>query len=305
MLERLGIHGYGSIERALLAGVALGEPTLLWGPHGAAKTELCRRVSAALGLRFWAYDASKSLFEDLLGFPNPAALAAGTVDYVRTPISIWDKQAILIDELNRANPQLQSKWLEVIHARQLMGCPLRELALVFAAMNPPTYLGTNPLDEALAGRFATILRVPVLSEMSDGDARAVIDARPGATPGDEDARAVRELVLRARERSLAAPAKVLRGISDYVFEVVRLLGAREVAVDGRRAGMIARLCAARLAVEAELAGGEVALGGPPLLEALLDEADQLVAIFGKSLVTLRGSTREPPALSTLDPATDN
>lgn len=63
-------------------------------------------------------------FEDVLGYPNVEKLKHGIVEYVPSPVTIWDtKELILIDELNRAVPELQSKWLEVIRSRKIMGFP--------------------------------------------------------------------------------------------------------------------------------------------------------------------------------------
>ncbi len=40
---------------------------LLVGSHGTAKTGLFMKIAEALGLRAISYDASKALFEDVLG----------------------------------------------------------------------------------------------------------------------------------------------------------------------------------------------------------------------------------------------
>ncbi|MBI3726513.1 AAA family ATPase [bacterium] len=249
LVQGLGTYGYARIERNFLAGLVLREPILLWGPHGAGKTELCRRAAEALGLRFWAYDASKSMFEDVIGFPDPSSLESGTVGYVRTPLSIWDKEAVLIDELNRAQPSLQSKWLEVVHARQIMGCPLPQLQQLFAAMNPPSYAGTNPLDEALAGRFIAILRIPELKDMSPEDARSVIRREREVPLAGPAAAAFLAAVEGARARLAAILPSVRAGAEEYVVEVVQAFQARDVAIDSRRAGMLRRLIEARLCVE--------------------------------------------------------
>ena len=36
-------------------------------------------------------------------------------------VTVWDKQFVLIDEINRAVPELQAKWLEIIRSRKIMG----------------------------------------------------------------------------------------------------------------------------------------------------------------------------------------
>jgi MoxR-like ATPase len=174
MLEQIGLYGLERIENAVLAGLVTGDPLLLIGSHGSGKTLLCSRLAKALGLNFWAYDAGKALFEDVLGFPNPASKSSGQVEYVPTPISIWGKEFVLIDELSRANPSMQNKWLEVIRSRKIMGKEVRDLKYIFAAMNPPSYLGAHPLDAALAGRFAIIVQVPEVSEMPEAAVSRIV-----------------------------------------------------------------------------------------------------------------------------------
>ena len=90
------------------------------------------------------------------------------VEYVPSPVTIWDKELVLIDELNRAVPELQSKWLEIIRSRKIMGFPTH-VKWVWAAMNPMSYSATNALDAALVGRFAFFLYPPDVLQMEEAD----------------------------------------------------------------------------------------------------------------------------------------
>lgn len=167
MLEKLGIYGWPSRDENLLfASILTGDPVLLIGDAGCAKTAVINNISKALGLNFVAYDASKSLFEDVLGFPNPASLKNGKMEYIQSPITIWDKEFVLIDELNRSAREMQSKWLEIIRSRQIMGMPT-SVKWIAAAMNPMTYSATNSLDEALIERFAIFIYPPDILSMDD------------------------------------------------------------------------------------------------------------------------------------------
>ncbi len=168
-LRDLQLYGLDSIEEPLWAALITADPVLLIGGHGTAKTALAERVAGALGEVFWAYDASKALFEDVIGFPDPSSLGRGRCRYVRTPMSIWSKSFVLVDEISRATPSMQNKWLEIIRSRRVMGISLKDLRYIFAAMNPPDYQGAYPLDTALVGRFGFILRMPNVWEMDDGD----------------------------------------------------------------------------------------------------------------------------------------
>jgi len=108
--QQLGIYGWKEQDEDLvMASLLIGDPLLLVGNHGCAKTHVANRVAEALGKRFLVYDASKAMFEDVLGYPNVEKLKQGVIEYVPSPVTVWDKELILIDELNRDIPELQSK----------------------------------------------------------------------------------------------------------------------------------------------------------------------------------------------------
>ena len=309
LFRRLGIYVLEHIEASILAGLVTGDPVLLIGPHGAAKTALVRRLAGELGLRFWAYDSSKALFEDVIGFPNPKSLAGGVVDYVPTPLSVWDKEFLLLDEISRASPAMQNKWLELVRSRRIMGREDSALRYVFAAMNPPEYLGANPLDEALAGRFAFVIPVPDAMAMNDADLAAIVET---ATPDDaplcpllHDAphrKAARRRARRAADASfdvksylgaarghLAAIVEKYGGlVTRYVCATAGELSGRKLQPDGRRLGMLRRNLLAVLAVERVL--GRL-------------DSERVAAIFYRTLLHSLpyAALGEAPAPSTLYP----
>ncbi len=235
------------VETALLAGLVSGDPILLVGSHGSGKTLLCQRLAESLGMKFWAYDASKAMFEDILGFPNPAGISEGRIEYIPTPLSIWDKEFILIDELSRAAPSMQNKWLEVIRARTVMGKKLGNLKCLMAAMNPPEYIGAHPLDEALAGRFAVVITVPSASQMEDSDLALIVsqiseeDAAMLKTKRKNFSRTgLKSFLVKCDVAGKRFPGKELKLLNGYVIAVSRFLASRGISVDGRRMGMMWR-----------------------------------------------------------------
>ena len=268
VLRSLGFFGLDGIETSILAGLVTGDPVLLIGSHGSAKTLLAHRLAEALGLRFHAYDASKAMFEDVIGFPNPESLCKGVIEYTPTPISIWGKQFVLVDELSRSSPAMQNKWLEVIRSRQIMGKKVEGLRFIFAAMNPPGYLGSMPLDEALAGRFALVIKVPEARDMtpenigkiiwhiSEDDAPALIagsrEQGAGATKqGAGGATNFESLVRGARERFAALEKEFGETLRNYTTHLAAAFKLNRHPLDGRRLGMIYRNLIAYLAVHME------------------------------------------------------
>ena len=270
ILHQLGIFGWKEAdENLVLASLLTGDPLLLIGNHGCAKTHVANKVAQALGRKFLVYDASKAMFEDVLGYPNVEKLKHGVVEYVPSPVTIWDKELVLIDELNRAVPELQSKWLEIIRSRKIMGFPT-QVKWVWAAMNPLSYSATNALDEALIGRFAIFLyppdvlqmdeadRIKVATHINGDDAPSLSEWTGGQSAGTVSHDLSRTVGERLRTTLTAAGAHFLRlreqmpTLAEFLAKFADLLVREtggEVALDGRRLGFIHRNILANRAVE--------------------------------------------------------
>ena len=266
-IKELGVVGYDVYDAPLMAALVTGDPVVLVGQHGSAKTFLCRRLAKALGLKFQAYDASKALFDDVIGFPNPTRLCEGVLDYVGDGMTVWDKEFVLVDEISRADPTMQNKWLEVIRSRSIMGRKVDSLKYVFAAMNPTDYIGAMPLDLALASRFAWIIETPKIGEMSEKDILSVI-----TTIGEDDApllehveqdesevsihdqlAGIRRKLINALDKKLPIVQKV-----DKLLQLLATIAHKrniEIA-DGRRLSMIRRNLVACLVADRVTPGCE-------------------------------------------------
>ena len=190
VLSRLGIVGWDQIEPVIIAAVAAEFPLLLVGPHGSAKTMLLKRLAECLGLEHRQYNASLLNFDDLVGFPVPED---GKIVYLQTPATIWEAESVFFDEISRCRPDLQNKLFPIVHDRVVQGVPLGRLRHRWAAMNPPPnmddksgspdYVGAEPLDVALADRFAFIATVPSFGELEQGRPAASVAARRSAGRG--------------------------------------------------------------------------------------------------------------------------
>lgn len=256
-LRSLALYGLDHLDAVVVAALASEEPLLLVGPHGSAKSALLNRIAAALDLEHRHYNASLVSFDDLLGFPLPNEERT-ELQYLRTPATLWDAESVFLDEISRCRPEVQNKLFSIVHERRVMGVALERLRYRWAAMNPPAafdasgdiddaYLGSQPLDPALADRFAFIVELPTMAEMAPADRRRLIahgddfavDAtqpgatRPAATP-------LRALVDAARERQRLSLEAFDDWVVGYVDSLVAPLAEAGTPVSGRRAVMLRR-----------------------------------------------------------------
>ncbi len=245
LLRQLGIIGYDALEPIILAALAMEAPILLIGAHGTAKSLLLCKLCEALGLSWRHYNASLLNFDDLVGYPLPDA--DGKLRFVETPASIWDAEAVFLDEISRCRPEMQNRLFSIIHERRVQGLPITKLRFRWAAMNPPAtdaaladgsagYIGSESLDAALADRFNFIIEVPRWECFSQEDRHAVVQSTPTVIDASLSESLRDRISLVAREIEVVESA--LGGaVVEYVATVAQWLG---LAVSGRRASMLYR-----------------------------------------------------------------
>ena len=282
LLASLGLHGLSHLDAPVLAALASETPMLLIGPHGSAKSALLERLAIALRLEHRHYNASLISFDDLVGFPVPDG---DGLRYLRTPATLWGAQSVFLDEISRCRPEVQNKLFSIVHEKRVQGIALDTLRYRWAAMNPPAapdaadeldvYVGSLPLDPALADRFGFVLHLPGLDDLSPEARRCVI--RSGLGPAHPEAAAidVPDLVVRCG-RSTALCAS-LHGdwITAYASALVVPLRQAGLAISGRRAAMLAANIAA-------VHGARRTLGAD-------NSGDESGAIADSALVALRHS----------------
>ncbi len=267
LLRRLGIVGMDRLEAPVLASLATRAPLLLIGPHGTAKTLLLTRIADALGLTFRHYNASLLNFDDLVGYPLPGK--DGSLEYVRTPASIWGAGAVLFDEVSRCRPDMQNKLFPLVHERRVQGIALEGLEHRWAAMNPPPgdddeegYAGCEPLDPALADRFAFVLLMPAWQAFTTEERLALV--RSGEAQRDPQAGPALVHAVERTRHLLAAQGEAFRqGVARYVEAVAVLLSQSGIELSARRMVMlyeaVASVTAAAQALDASASPDEAAL----------------------------------------------
>ena len=125
------------------------------------------RRSLTLEIEFRHYEVPTLNFDDLVGFLNPKSLAKGSLTLSQPRFRSGRPRPLLFDEINRANPFLQSKLHEFIRTRKVMGLPTK-LKVVFSAVNPPETYQSGYMDLAIASRFVSV-QVPNIGEMKGTD----------------------------------------------------------------------------------------------------------------------------------------
>jgi len=258
LLRPLGIVGYAARAPAILAALATGDPLLLVSDHGAAKSLLLQRLADALGLESRHYNASLIQFDDLAGFPIPDE--RGGIRYAAPPGAIWGAEVVFIDEIGRCRPEIANKLFPIIHERRLQGIPLERLRYRWAATNPPPdaqddgderYLGVEPLDPALADRFAWIVALPPFADLSDGDRRSIITG-VGEVVALDAAPRLRELVQATRALIPTVRAASGDALAAYVDVLIARLRETRIIIGGRRAAVLCRNLVAIRAVHLAL-----------------------------------------------------
>lgn len=271
IVKTLGIQGWGHLDPIILAALATEAPLLLVGPHGTAKSLLVERISAALAMSMRHYNASLINYDDLVGIPLPDE-DGETLRFVATPGSIWEAEFVFFDEISRCRSDLQNKLFPIVHEKRVSGIYLDKLRYRWAAMNPPApddsdgsagkyYVGSEPLDPALADRFPFVVSVPNWNHLSKEDRRSLIAWREAGGLSDEDLATVladyplMEYVERCANLIPSLEAEVESWLSDYIIYVIDLLEQAKLPQSPRRARMLARsvvaVHAARLVLEGE------------------------------------------------------
>jgi len=263
----LGLEGWEDIEPVLLAALASEEPILLIGLHGSAKSFLLERLAKALNLDFRFYNASLINYDDLVGIPMPDE-SRKSLTYISTASSIWGAEVVFFDEINRTRPELQNKLFPIIHERRVQGVELPKLRFRWAAMNPPpavevtddsldTYLGTEPLDPALADRFPFIVLVPSWQDLTRDQRKRIFRGQySGGQPFSTDPLALIDQTRQTLDAFQKDPPLVL---ADYLLSLLDHLEKAKINFSTRRATMLHRnilaIHAARMTAASQPARG--------------------------------------------------
>ncbi len=219
-MESRLIGGAVLVER-LLIGLLAGGHLLVEGAPGLAKTRAVKLLSQGLHAPFARIQCTPDLMPADLTGSSIFRPDKGTFEYVPGPIF---HSLVLVDEINRAPPKVQSALLEAMAEHQVTAAgvthPLPDPFMVVATQNPIEHEGTFPLPEAQLDRF--MLKVEVLLPDAAVE-RRILDLVETETAGDM---AVALTPISAHEIAQAHTAAMATYLSPAVKDyIVRLVTA--------------------------------------------------------------------------------
>ena len=174
LLEKLQVWGWPQeLENMMLASMLTGDRVLVISSPGAAKTMLSKKIAKALGLRFGSWDLNAVAFEDLVGILDINAMKDGQLKFMDTPGTIWDKDCVTFEEINRCKQDIQGKILEVLREGTVNGLETG-IKWCSANINPLTSDGTNRLAAAVVDRFAFVIYAPDAMDMTPEDRTKIV-----------------------------------------------------------------------------------------------------------------------------------
>lgn len=153
-----GLVGHERLVERLVIALLTGGHVLIEGPPGVAKTRAVKRLAAGLEGTFARIQCTPDLMPgDLIGI-QVFRPERGVTEFVEGPVF---HSLVLVDEINRAPPKVQSALLEAMaeHQVTIAGTTraLPDPFMVVATQNSIEHEGTFPLPEAQLDRF--LLRV--------------------------------------------------------------------------------------------------------------------------------------------------
>jgi MoxR-like ATPase len=217
-LEGRLIGGALLTERLLIGLLASGH-LLVEGAPGLAKTRAVKLLAQGLHAPFARIQCTPDLMPADLTGSSVFRPDKGTFEYVEGPIF---HSLVLVDEINRAPPKVQSALLEAMAEHQVTAAgvthKLPDPFMVVATQNPIEHEGTFPLPEAQLDRFMLKVEVTLpdaaverqILDLVEGEATGETgDAPPPITPAE---------IGQARKAAMAT--HLSPAVKDYIVRLV-------------------------------------------------------------------------------------
>jgi MoxR-like ATPase len=214
-----GLVGHAALVERLMIALLAGGHMLVEGAPGLAKTRAVKRLADGLEASFARIQCTPDLMPaDLTGTPvwRPDR---GVFEFVAGPVF---HSLLLVDEINRAPPKVQSALLEAMAEQQVTAAgvthPLPDPFMVVATQNPIEHEGTFPLPEAQLDRFLFHVAVGFPDAAAE---RGILDLveRERDVPSTAAPRRLTVAEIHAAQRE-AMQVHLAPALKDYVVRLV-------------------------------------------------------------------------------------
>ncbi|ACK51401.1 ATPase associated with various cellular activities AAA_3 [Methylocella silvestris BL2] len=228
-----GLIGGETLVERLLIGLLADGHLLIEGAPGLAKTRAVKLLAEGLSVPLARIQCTPDLMPADLTGTAVWRQDRGVFEFVAGPIF---HSLILVDEINRAPPKVQSALLEAMAERQVTAAgvtrPLPDPFMVVATQNPIEHEGTFPLPEAQLDRFMIHAEVKLPDAATE---RKILDlVEHEATEGTPTAAHHLGAAEIAAARAAATGVYLSPAVKDYIVRLVTALRSEEVAPRIRR-----------------------------------------------------------------------
>ncbi|MEM9912386.1 MAG: MoxR family ATPase [Pseudomonadota bacterium] len=222
-----GLIGHEVLTERLLIALLTGGHLLVEGAPGLAKTRSVKRLSDAMEGTFARIQCTPDLMPSDLTGTQVFRPQDGQFEFVEGPVF---HNLILVDEINRAPPKVQSALLEAMAEGQVTSGQATHILpapfLVVATQNPIEHDGTFPLPEAQLDRF--LLHVVLLLPDMETE-RHILDLVELETQqgSPEPQRMTLEALAKAQQR--VREVHLAPELRDYIVRLVMATRAEDAA----------------------------------------------------------------------------
>lgn len=144
----------GTLMEMLKFSVKAGENLLTFGPAGTGKTEMAMQAATECGFKYCYLNLSVLEAPDMMGLPQ---IVNGTTTYALPDMlpqvgNGKDPVVLLIDEADKAKPELQNPCLELLQFRSINGRKLNIHSVIATGNLPDEGAFSQPMSHALTNR---------------------------------------------------------------------------------------------------------------------------------------------------------
>ncbi len=229
-----GLIGHQTLVQRLMIALLTHGHVLIEGPPGLAKTRAVKHLAAGLSGSFARIQCTPDLMPSDMTGTQVFRPDSGRFDFLPGPLF---HELVLVDEINRAPPKVQSALLEAMAESQVTAGgqtrPLPDPFMVVATQNSIEHEGTFPLPEAQLDRFLLRMNLDLPGAEAEREILDLVEGEARETP-PAPARQLDSATIRAA-RDAVAGVHLAPALKDYI---VRLVVATRGGAEGPLAGMV-------------------------------------------------------------------